>query len=210
MCTVVLPNFDWTLSTIPHDIHSKVLKESHTQYRLESGMLIPFHIHSRRAIRSTKSISVEGMIEENHLRIFLGKNMVLCWLYIKSETSHVPPKTRSRLTAYVRYYREILEVIKSGDREILQNWWVVEKKYKHLQHSSSRVEHHGGPKEDWVVVMDNEVDWGLNEIIDMENLALVNSDLLDDAILDLVDWISREVEREVGVENLTSNGEFTI
>lgn len=200
MSDLVLPNFDWILSPFTKDMESRVLMAASFQYRVaEHGRLIPFDIMSREDISSTKPIHMEGKISEKYLKLFLAKNMLLGWLYVRKDRSQMRPNTLNRLAAYVWYYHNILEEIRSGHPEVLNNWWVVETTHQFLQHSSSRVENVGGRKEDFLIVIENEVEWGLNDILDVENLELVDSGLLDKAILDLGDWISAEVDREVRV-----------
>ena len=205
MSNVVLPNFDWALSDMTEGVESQTTAAAQVQYRLDATMrLIPFGIFSKIDINTYPSLNAVGGAAER-VKLFLAKKLVLGWLYLKPETRSFPPNAVCRLAAYVRYYAKILEEIRGGDTHILDRWWVLETTFENSQHSATRVPHTTGLCSESQALGCTLIDWNLEDIYLVENLALVPNDALDQAADYVGDWITDEVEREVPPEDSDDN-----
>lgn len=215
MSSSVFPNFDWTLSDVSPTLDDRTLTAASHPYRLvENGRLVSFKITTRTDVDDPASISVEGL-SEPHVRLFLSKYLVLAWLYISEDRSTLSRFMISRLGAYLRYYQAIFEELRSGHHETFERWWQAESTFEFCQHSSGRVERNGGPLSESLVLEENEIEWGLDEVLKEHNLALASQYELNQAAGHVEDWIKCEVEREVGEDfdeddELMSDSEFNI
>ena len=196
MSNVVLPNFAWALSAMTRAVESQATAATQVQYRLDATMrLIPFAIFSIKDMITRPSLDAAGMAAD-HVKLFLAKKLVLGWLYLKRERMSFHPNTVCRLAAYVRYYDEILEEIRGGDTDILERWWVLETTFQYSQHSATKVPRTTGLDSESEVLGCTLIDWNLENMYLVENLALVLNEALDDAADHVGDWIMEEVERE--------------
>jgi hypothetical protein len=202
MSTTVLPNFDWALSEMTRAVEFQATAAAMLQYRLSATMrLIPFGIHTKKDLISCNSVDATGLVTE-HIKLFLAKKLVLGWLYLKRDRMFCNQNTVCRLSAYVRYYDEILKKIRAGDRNILERWWVLETTSKFSQHSATRVPRIASLDTESLVIGSTLIDWNLGNIYPVKNLALVSKETLDKAADHVDDWIREEVEREVPPEEL--------
>lgn len=207
MSSSSIPNFDWTLSTVTSAIELMTLTAASRPYRMvENGCLVSFKITTKQDVDDPACISAEGL-PEPHLRLFLAKYLVLAWLYVREDSSTLSRFVFSRLTAYLRYYQAILDELRSGNHELFERWWDVESTFEFCQHSSGRVERNGGPQSESLVFEENEIEWGLDEVLNAENLALVTEEKLNQSAGHVKDWIRYELERE-GVEDLDLDDEL--
>jgi len=194
MSNLVLPNFDWALSATIKAVKSQAKAAAQVQYRLSPTMrLLPFGIFSKKDLNTHPSLDAVGMAPE-HVKLFIAKKLLLGWLYLKRKRM-LSANTRCRLAAYVRYSDEILEEIRAGDTDILERWWVVETTFEYSQHSPTTGVPRGAglARESLECIL---IEWNLQDIYPVENLALVFHEALDDAADHLGDWIQYEVERE--------------
>jgi len=211
MSNVVLPNFDWAHSNVNDTIKSQATAAAQVQYRLDRTMrLIPFRIPSKKDINTRPSLNAAGMVAE-HVKLFLAKKLLLGWLYLQPDPS-LHPNAVPRLAAYVRYYEEILDQIRNGDTNILERWWVLETTFEYSQHSASKAPRSAGLHNESEALELTLIDWNLEEIYPVENLALVSNEALNKAADHVGDWITDEVDREVRPEEshheMTDDGEL--
>lgn len=200
MSAIIFPNFDWALSPLTKAAESKVTAAAKVQYRLDSAMrLIPFEIRTKKDQKRPPAFHASG-IHEGHLRLFLAKKLLLGWLYLQRERMFLVSNTITRLATYVRYYDQILEEIRTGDKNILERWWALEIGFDNSQHSASRVPRPDGISES-DILESILINWNLEKIVVVDNLALISDEDLDTAAEHVGDWIDKEVLAEVPSED---------
>lgn len=198
MSISVLPNVNWNISAGFSSYVTRAVTALSYPYRLvENRRLVAFKIKSKEDIDTPASISVEGC-PELPLKIFLSKYLVLIWLQIADNDVPVSRYITSRLVAYLTYYQGILEELRAGNHEILNRWWDIECTSQFCQHSSGRVDRIEGRFPEQRVRLENEIEWGLKDIWNASNLAMVSDDMLTEAAGDVYDWLKAELQREVG------------
>jgi len=74
-----------------------------------------------------------------------------------------------------------LEEIRGGDTDILERWWVLETTFQYSQHAATKVPRTTGLDSESEVLGFTLMDWNLENMYIVENLALVLNKALDDA-----------------------------
>ncbi|KAF8868680.1 hypothetical protein CPB84DRAFT_1857244 [Gymnopilus junonius] len=113
-----------------------------------------------------------------------------------------------RLTRYLQYYQIVLKGLQHGDLVSFNFWWHTESISENLQHSYYRTLCQEGLLSESEVEMENEIEWNLDGILACEDLTQVPLECLRDVLLNVQDWLQKELTEELGDGEFQPNEEL--